>query len=89
MEPGIDDLVELLGFLEDDAEDGVFLPTSSDARRAHSDHRPRGHLGPTTRSRAGRGCMPQTFRKLFRRQAERLARALQAGEPYRAFRYPC
>ena len=30
-----------------------------------------------------------SFRKLFRRQAERLARALQGGEPYRAFRYPC
>lgn len=29
-----------------------------------------------------------SFRKLFRRQAERLARALQRGEPYRAFRYP-
>lgn len=30
-----------------------------------------------------------TFRQLFRRQAERLARTLQAGEPYQAFRYPC
>ena len=30
-----------------------------------------------------------SFRKLFRRQAERLARALQGGELYRAFRYPC
>ena len=29
-----------------------------------------------------------SFRKLFRRQAERLARALQRSEPYRAFRYP-
>jgi len=30
-----------------------------------------------------------TFRDLFRRQAERLARALTQGEPYRAFRLPC
>jgi len=30
-----------------------------------------------------------TFRQLFRRQAERLARALTQGEPYRAFRLPC
>ena len=30
-----------------------------------------------------------TFRQLFRRQAERLARALGEGEPYRAFRLPC
>lgn len=30
-----------------------------------------------------------SFRQLFRRQAERLARTLQEGEPYRAFRYPC
>ena len=30
-----------------------------------------------------------SFRQLFRRQAERLARALQHGETYRAFRYPC
>ncbi len=30
-----------------------------------------------------------TFRELFRHQAERLARALTQGEPYRAFRLPC
>jgi CRISPR-associated protein Cas1 len=30
-----------------------------------------------------------TFRTLFRRQAERLARALVAGEPYQGFRLPC
>jgi CRISP-associated protein Cas1 len=30
-----------------------------------------------------------TFRQLFRRQAERLARALTAGEPYEPFRLPC
>ncbi|MGH9363602.1 MAG: CRISPR-associated endonuclease Cas1 [Thermoanaerobaculia bacterium] len=30
-----------------------------------------------------------SFRQLFRRQAERLARALTAGEPYRSFRLPC
>jgi hypothetical protein len=29
-----------------------------------------------------------SFRRLFRRQAERLARAIQGEEPYRAFRYP-
>lgn len=29
-----------------------------------------------------------TFRKVFRRQAERLARSLTAGEPYRSFRWP-
>ena len=29
-----------------------------------------------------------TFRKVFRRQAERLARALTAGDPYRSFRWP-
>jgi len=29
-----------------------------------------------------------TFRQLFRRQAERLARALLAGEPYECFRWP-
>lgn len=29
---------------------------------------------------------PASFRELFRRQAERLARALTQGEPYRAFR---
>lgn len=32
---------------------------------------------------------PLSFRQLFRRQAERLARALTAGEPYRGFRLPC
>jgi CRISPR-associated protein Cas1 len=30
-----------------------------------------------------------TFRQLFRRQAERLARTLTEGEPYRSFRLPC
>jgi CRISPR-associated protein Cas1 len=30
-----------------------------------------------------------TFRRLFRRQAERLARALMEGEPYQGFRLPC
>lgn len=30
-----------------------------------------------------------TFRQLYRRQAERLARALLDGEPYRGFRLPC
>lgn len=30
-----------------------------------------------------------SFRQLFRRQAERLARALVHDEPYRAFRLPC
>lgn len=30
-----------------------------------------------------------SFRQLFRRQAERLARTLQSGERYEAFRYPC
>ncbi len=30
-----------------------------------------------------------TFRALFRRQAERLARTLVQGDPYRAFRLPC
>jgi CRISPR-associated protein Cas1 len=30
-----------------------------------------------------------TYRQLFRRQAERLARALTEGEPYRSFRLPC
>jgi CRISPR-associated protein Cas1 len=30
-----------------------------------------------------------TYRQIFRRQAERLARALTAGEPYRGFRLPC
>ena len=30
-----------------------------------------------------------TFRALFRRQAERLARTLVHGDPYRAFRLPC
>jgi hypothetical protein len=30
-----------------------------------------------------------TFRQLFRRQAERLARTLTAGEPYEPFRLPC
>jgi CRISPR-associated protein Cas1 len=30
-----------------------------------------------------------TFRDLFRRQAERLARALTQGETYRSFRLPC
>jgi hypothetical protein len=30
-----------------------------------------------------------TFRQLFRRQAERLARAFTAGEPYEPFRLPC
>lgn len=30
-----------------------------------------------------------SFRRLFRRQAERLAQAIQGEEPYRAFRYPC
>jgi CRISPR-associated protein Cas1 len=30
-----------------------------------------------------------SFRQLFRRQAERLARALTAGEPYVGFRLPC
>ncbi|MFY9822199.1 MAG: CRISPR-associated endonuclease Cas1 [Thermoanaerobaculia bacterium] len=30
-----------------------------------------------------------SFRQLFRRQAERLARALVDGEPYEAFRLPC
>jgi CRISPR-associated protein Cas1 len=30
-----------------------------------------------------------TFRQLFRRQAERLARALIQGETYRGFRLPC
>jgi len=29
-----------------------------------------------------------TFRQVFRRQAERLARALTTGEPYRSFRWP-
>lgn len=29
-----------------------------------------------------------SFRQLFRRQAERLGRSLQSGEPYEAFRYP-
>jgi hypothetical protein len=29
-----------------------------------------------------------SFRLLFRRQAERLARAIQGEEPYRSFRYP-
>lgn len=35
------------------------------------------------------GERPMTFRDLFRRQAERLARALTEGEPYRGFRLPC
>lgn len=35
------------------------------------------------------GAGETTFRELFRRQAERLARAIQGEEPYRAFRYPC
>jgi CRISPR/Cas system-associated endonuclease Cas1 len=30
-----------------------------------------------------------SFRDLFRRQAERLARTLTAGEPYESFRLPC
>jgi CRISPR-associated protein Cas1 len=30
-----------------------------------------------------------TFRQVFRRQAERLARTLVSGEPYRSFRLPC
>jgi CRISPR-associated protein Cas1 len=30
-----------------------------------------------------------SFRQLFRRQAERLARTLTDGEPYQAFRLPC
>jgi CRISPR-associated protein Cas1 len=30
-----------------------------------------------------------TFRQLFRRQAERLQRALTSGEPYKSFRLPC
>lgn len=30
-----------------------------------------------------------TYRQVFREQAERLARTLMAGEPYRAFRLPC
>ena len=30
-----------------------------------------------------------TWREIFRRQAERLARALLTGEPYEAFRLPC
>jgi CRISPR-associated protein Cas1 len=30
-----------------------------------------------------------SFRQVFRRQAERLARALVAGEPYQGFRLPC
>lgn len=30
-----------------------------------------------------------TFRKLYRRQAERLARVFQDRETYRAFRFPC
>lgn len=30
-----------------------------------------------------------SFRRLFRRQAERLARALVDGEPYEPFRLPC
>ena len=30
-----------------------------------------------------------SFRQLFRRQAERLARALHGSEPYRGFRLPC
>lgn len=30
-----------------------------------------------------------SFRQLFRRQAERLARTLREAEPYEAFRYPC
>lgn len=29
-----------------------------------------------------------SLRQLFRRQAERLGRSLQTGEPYEAFRYP-
>lgn len=32
---------------------------------------------------------PTTFRELFRRQAHRLAAALDQEIPYRAFRYPC
>ena len=31
---------------------------------------------------------PLTFRKLFRRQAERLAATLVRGEPYRSFQWP-
>jgi CRISPR-associated protein Cas1 len=31
----------------------------------------------------------RTFRQLFRRQAERFARALTEGEPYQGFRLPC
>jgi hypothetical protein len=38
---------------------------------------------------AGDGGAALTFRQLFRRQAERLARALQQGETYEAFRLPC
>jgi len=30
-----------------------------------------------------------SFREVFRRQAGRLARAVQDGEPYEAFRFPC
>jgi CRISPR-associated protein Cas1 len=30
-----------------------------------------------------------TFRQIFRRQAERLARTLIEGEPYQGFRLPC
>ena len=30
-----------------------------------------------------------SFRDLFRRQAERLARAIVQGETYRSFRLPC
>jgi CRISP-associated protein Cas1 len=30
-----------------------------------------------------------SFRRLFRRQAERLERSILAGEPYRSFRLPC
>ena len=30
-----------------------------------------------------------SFRRLFRRQAERLERAILNGEPYRSFRLPC
>jgi hypothetical protein len=29
-----------------------------------------------------------TFRQVFRRQAESLARSLVSGEPYRSFRWP-
>ena len=38
---------------------------------------------------AGEASPETTFRNLFRRQAERLARALVHGDPYQAFRLPC